>query len=767
MNNTYLYADIIIPGALDETFTYATGKLSGRNLIPGSRVIIPFGARRLVIGIIEKLHNSKPDFRGVKEIVGIPSLVPFVSVLQLDFWNWISEYYMCARGEVMDAALPSGLKLTKTSAPGKPDQQRYRPRLKAYVGLGFEFDEGRLGSLLDQFETRSPARYRLLTCLLDNKSAGLDKFFFMPKDELIKISGVSGNTLNSLVKRKVLKIEYMEEDRIVSNEGETSEPHSLSPAQSKAKELISEFFKEKGTVLLKGVTSSGKTEIYIHLIKEQLDAGKQVLYLLPEIALTKQIINRLRRFFGRQIGIYHSGLNDNEKVEVWRKVSNDNTGNSYNIILGVRSSVFLPFYNLGLVIIDEEHDASYKQKNPAPRYNARDSAVVLAGMHGAKVLMGSATPSIESVYNSLSGKYGLVELNSRFGNVKMPEIEIADTKEAYRRKIMISHFTPQLIAATEKALRRGEQVVFFKNRRGYAPVIVCNECGWTPVCDDCSVNMTYHKGINTLKCHYCGKSNINSGKCGNCGSGNLQMKGYGTEKIEDEISLLFPEARVERMDLDTTRKKYSIDKIISRLEEGKTDILVGTQMISKGLDFEDLTLVGILNIDNMLFFPDFRAGERCFQMIGQVSGRAGRRERQGKVVLQSIDPNNSIILQAINHDYWAMYKNQLEERKEFLYPPFTRLVILYLRHQDRQILNSASQMLAKTLRTYLDDSVLGPEYPVISKVQKYFYMTILIKVSRKRGDIGRVKLMIKKAMDNVTVVHKKSRLRIYADVDPV
>ncbi len=767
MNNTFLYADIIIPGALDDTFTYATGRFSGRNLLPGSRVIVPFGSRRLLIGIIEKLHNSKPVFSGVKEISGIPSLVPSVSVLQLDFWKWLSEYYMCTRGEVMDAALPSGLKLTKTFEPERFAQQRYKPRLKAYVGLGFEYDEDRLCALLDKLEKPSPARYRLLTCLLDNNSAELDKYLFMPKDELIKLSGVSSTSLNSLVKSKVLKIEYMEEERIVSRESEIVEPYSLSPAQSEAKDSIYDSFKENNTVLLKGVTSSGKTEIYIHLIKEQVDAGKQVLYLLPEIALTKQIINRLRRFFGKQIGVYHSGLNDNEKVEVWRKVSNDNTENPYNIILGVRSSVFLPFDNLGLIIIDEEHDASYKQKNPAPRYNARDSAIVLAGMHGAKVLMGSATPSIESVYNSLSGKYGLVELNSRFGDVKMPEILIADTKEAFRRKIMISHFTPQLIAATENALRKGEQVVFFKNRRGYAPLIVCNECGWTPVCDDCSVNMTYHKGINTLKCHYCGKSHLNSGKCGNCGSDNLQMKGYGTEKIEDEISMLFPEARVERMDLDTTRKKYSIDRIISRLEDGKIDILVGTQMISKGLDFEGLTLVGILNIDNMLFFPDFRAGERCFQMIEQVSGRAGRRESQGKVVLQSIDPYNSIIRQAINHDYWAMYKNQLEERKEFLYPPFTRLIILYLRHQDRQILNSASHMLAKILRTYHDESVLGPEYPVISKVQKYYYMTILIKINRKRGDIARLKLIIRKAMDHVTGVNKKNRLKIYADVDPV
>lgn len=768
MNNIPQYADVIIPGALGETFTYAIDRGLANQLVPGSRVIIPFGVNRRIIGIVEKLHNTKPGFHKIKEIHGLPLLVPSISKLQLDFWNWISSYYMCTRGEVIEAALPSGLKLIKPAESQNTDQQRYKPRLKAYVGLGFEFDEPRLGTLLDEFERRSPARYKLLNCLLDyNTSEQNDLSSLMPKNELLRSSGVSDATLKSLVIKKVLKIEYLEQERLVNTVEEVIEPYILSPAQSKAKESISALFEEKNTVLLKGVTSSGKTEIYIHLIKEQLEAGRKVLYLLPEIALTTQIINRLRRFFGNQIGVYHSGLNDNERVEVWRKLSNDNVKNPYSIILGVRSSIFLPFDNLGLVIIDEEHDLSYKQKDPAPRYSARDSAIVLAGLHGAKVLLGSATPSIDSVYNSLNGKYGLVELNSRFGEVKMPEIEIADTKEAYRRKIMISHFTPQLIAATEEVLERGEQAVFFRNRRGYAPVIVCNECGWTPVCDDCSVNMTYHKGVDKLKCHYCGKSYKNSGLCANCGSGDLQMKGYGTEKIEDEISMLFPQAKVGRMDLDTTRKRGSIDRIISRLEEGKIDILVGTQMISKGMDFEHLTLVGILNVDNMLFFPDFRAGERCFQMIEQVSGRAGRRERQGKVILQTVDPHNSIIRQAINHDYWSMYKMQVEERKEFSYPPFARLIKLYLRHQDRQILNAASLMLAKTLRSYLDDNVLGPEYPIISKVQKYYFMTILVKADRSRGDIARVKSRISKAIEYVYDVHKKSRLRIYADVDPM
>lgn len=768
MSNIHLYADVIIPGALAGTFTYATGEELAGSLVPGSRVIIPFGAKRFLIGIVEKVHNTKPSLHQVKEIYGLPSVVPSVSMFQLDFWNWLSSYYMCTRGEVMEAALPSGLKLIKPSQQGISGEQRYKPRLKAYVRLGFEFNESRLGVIMDELENRSPARYKLISCFLDNITS--DKYNesgLMPRNELLKSAGVSTATLNSLVKKKVLEIEYLEEDRLANKVSEIINPLSLSPDQAKSLESITALFKEKNTVLLKGVTSSGKTEIYIHLIREQLDAGRQVLYLLPEIALTTQIINRLRRFFGNQVGVYHSRLNDNERVEVWRKLSNDNVENPYNIILGVRSSLFLPFDKLGLVIVDEEHDASYKQKDPAPRYNARDSAIVLAGLYGAKVLLGSATPSIDSVYNCHTGKYGLVELNSRFGEVKMPEIEIADIKEAYRRKIMISHFTPQLIAATQQALKRGEQTVFFRNRRGYAPVIICNECGWTPVCEDCAVNMTYHKGIDTLKCHYCGNSHKNSGVCANCGSGDLQMKGYGTEKIEDEISILFPEAKVGRMDLDTTRKRGSVDRIIARLEEGKIDILVGTQMISKGLDFENLTLVGILNVDNMLFFPDFRASERCFQMIEQVSGRAGRRERQGKVILQSVDPYNSIIRLAINHDYWSMYKMQIEERKEFSYPPFTRLIKLYIRHHDRQSLSTASAMLAKTLRSYLNDIVLGPEYPIISKVQKYYFMTILVKIDRNKGDISRVKSRIAAAIDYVYNVHKRNQLRIWADVDPM
>jgi primosomal protein N' (replication factor Y) len=761
-----LYANIIIPGALRDSFTYSVGQSLSSEIKVGSRVIVPFGRGRNLIGIVERLHSDNPGIKGIKEIAGVPSYISAISQLQLKFWTWISSYYMCAKGEVLDAALPSGLKLFHLPS-ALPFEQRYKPRLIPLVGLSREFDEKYINTVLDKYESGSPAKFKLLSWLLESISFDDQKEEkYIPKDEIVKQSGVSGATLQSMIKQDVLTIKYIEETRLDSYSGEIIKPLVLSGAQNLAFEAIKDKFKTKNTVLLKGVTSSGKTEIYIHLIQEQLDAGKQVLYLLPEIALTTQIINRLRKFFGNDIGVYHSRFSDNERVEVWRRISGK-TKNPYKIILGVRSSLFLPFDKLGLIIVDEEHDGSYKQKDPAPRYNARDSAIVLAGLHDAKVLLGSASPSIESVYNCRSDKYGLVELNSRFGDVKLPEIEIADTREAYRRKIMVSHFTPQLIKATEEALERGEQVVFFRNRRGYAPVIICNECGWTPVCPDCSVNKTYHKGINLLKCHYCGHKSENTGICGNCGSTDMKMKGFGTEKIEDEISILFPEARVGRMDLDTTRKKGSIDGLISKLEKGKIDILVGTQMISKGLDFENLTLVGVLNVDNMLFLPDFRAGERCFQMIEQVSGRAGRRKKQGRVIIQSLDPYNTVIKQAIFHDYYAMYDTQIDERREFGYPPFTRIIKLHLKHKDKTELSRAATSFAETLRANLSDIVLGPEYPVISRVQTFYFMTVLIKVDRKSGDIAKVKRKVHQSIDYIYTMYKKNHLRIYADVDPV
>ena len=757
----YKYADLIIPGALEEAYTYSLSGYETAGLHIGSRVIVSFGKNRMLIGIILRLHSDTPDYPGIKKIVGIPDFVKDISERQMKFWTWMSEYYICTMGEVMDAAFPSGLKLDSRGI------LKYSPRKVPIILLAKEFTDEELNTILDSL-SRSPSGKKILLTLLDLRFSNEgDKNRTVTKSELLKITGCSATSLNLLIKKGIVAEKHIIEEEEESESNDTVSPWELSKAQDLALDSIKRGFMHKDVVLLKGVTSSGKTEIYVHLIKDQLTRGKQVLYLLPEIALTSQIISRLRNYFGNSIGVYHSRFSDNERVEIWLRTSGNENGEKYRIILGVRSALFLPFDNLGLIIVDEEHDSSYKQHDPAPRYNARDSAIVLAKIHGASVLLGSATPSIESVYNCKSGKYALTELNTRYGDVRMPEVQIADSREAYRRKIMISHFTPQLIAATEETLAAGEQVVFFRNRRGYSTVIMCNECGWVPLCTDCSVSMTYHKGINKLKCHYCGRSSSLPVRCGNCSSTDLLTKGFGTEKIADELSLLFPEYRVERMDQDTTRNKGSFEDIIGRLEKGDIDILVGTQMISKGLDFENLTLVGVLNIDNMLFFPDFRAAEKCYHMIEQVSGRAGRRNKRGKVVLQTADPSNSIIRQAINHDFWSMYKSQLEERKTFHYPPYTRLINLYLRHRDRSVVVSAANMLSGYLRDQGDYRVLGPEFPVIARIQDSYIMTILIKVKRESNELSKIKRFIRRSLRYTLNKVNKSGLRIYADVDPL
>ncbi|MEE4115630.1 MAG: primosomal protein N' [Marinilabiliaceae bacterium] len=757
--DSYKYADVIIPGALEGTYTYSLSGLNLSDIRIGSRVIVSFGKSRLLIGIILRVHNETPDYSGIKKIAGIPEIAREISGKQLKFWTWVSEYYICNLGEVMDAALPAGLKMDKSGS------LKYSPRKITVVALAKDYTDDELNIIIDGL-SRSPSGKHILLTLLDFYFSGeKEQQRMLAKNELLKIAGASSSALKLLVNKGILS-ERAIEARPEESQYTTTHPRNLSKEQEGSFNAILEGFRNKQVVLLKGVTSSGKTEIYVHLIRDQLKQGKQVLYLLPEIALTSQIISRLRSYFGSYIGVYHSRFSDNERVEVWLRTGGNEHGEQFRIILGVRSALFLPYDKLGLIIVDEEHDTSYKQQDPAPRYNARDSALILAKIYGANVLLGSATPSIESVFNCKSGKYKLVELNTRYGDVKMPEVQIADSREALRRKIMVSDFTPQLIAATEETLAAGEQAVFFRNRRGYSTVIMCNECGWVPLCTDCSVSMTYHKGINRLKCHYCGKSSTLPARCGNCSSTDLRMKGFGTEKISDQLSLLFPGYRVQRMDYDTTRRKGSFESIIKRFEKGDIDMLVGTQMISKGLDFENLTLVAVLNIDSMLFFPDFRAPEKCYQMIEQVSGRAGRRKKRGKVVLQTADPSNSIIRQAINHEFWAMYKCQLEERMEFSYPPYTRLITIYLRHRERSVVKSAANMLAGTLRGQGAYRVLGPEFPVIERIQDSYIMTILIKIDRNENELGKIKRFIRKSMRYVLIEAGKTGLRVYADVDP-
>ncbi len=538
-------------------------------------------------------------------------------------------------------------------------------------------------------------------------------------------------------------------------------PAELNKVQKEAYDSIKQLFADRETVLLHGVTSSGKTEIYIHLMREQLDHGKQVLYMLPEIALTTQIIERLRRHFGSAIGVFHSRLTPAARRKVWKKVSDG----SLRAVLGVRSSLFLPFSDLGLIIVDEEHDSSYKQNDPAPRYHARDAAIMLARIHGGRALLGSATPSLESYHNALSGRYGFVELMTRYGDVMMPEMVIADTRRAGRKKSPSSHFTPRLLEAVEEALKRGEQVILFQNRRGFSPFLMCSDCGHVPACTNCSVSYTYHKSINRLVCHYCGKSVRLPSECPDCGSVNISTIGFGTEKIEEEIRLMFPSARVARMDQDTVRNRNAASDILGSFAAGDTDILIGTQMISKGLDFERLTVVGILDADNMMHFPDFRAYERSFQLMEQVSGRAGRRTRRGKVIIQTADPANMILRQVLKHDYRSMSSAQLEERALFGYPPFTRIIRIALKHRDLDELTASAARLADTLRRQLGKHVLGPEFPMVMQVQKWYIKTVMIKIDTTLSP-SKVKELVRRAMETELKSPRRGLLRIHADVDP-
>jgi len=584
---------------------------------------------------------------------------------------------------------------------------------------------------------------------------------FIKRSDLLKKSGAVSATLDALIKKNILA---KGKKRDTWETRETVLPSPLTPVQSETLDSIHKLFREKEVVLLRGVTSSGKTEIYIHLIEEQLNKGMQVLYMLPEIALTTQIIERLRRHFGNRTGIYHSRMTARERQKVWEMVSLKDKTKRLNLVLGVRSSVFLPFNELGLIFVDEEHDPSFKQYDPSPRYHARDTAMILSRMHGARTLLGSATPSVESYFNAVTGKYGLVTLTSRFGDVKLPEIILADMRFLKRRKKPGSNYSKLLLDTVEKALINGEQSILFQNRRGFSPFITCNECGWVHGCSDCSVSYTYHKGINRMVCHYCGKSEKPLTVCPECGSSSLSTSGIGTEKIEEEIRMMFPSSKIARMDQDTTRKKGAHKEILTDFAEGETDILIGTQMISKGLDFENLTVVGVLDADSMMNFPDFRAHERSFQMMEQVSGRAGRRNRTGKVVIQTTTPAHYILRQVIKHDYTGMYDTQISEREMFGYPPFTRLIRLSIKHHDKETLNKAASQLADNLRKKLGKMILGPEYPPVMQVQKWYIKCILVKIQRDLS-VTKVKEILASAIE-AALRESGSTLRISVDVDP-
>jgi primosomal protein N' (replication factor Y) len=757
-----MFADIILPVAVKGRFTYSIPAHLSGNVAPGVKVTVQFGNKRLYSGIVCRVHDELPELENIRPVIEITDPVPVVNDLQLNFWHWISDYYMCAEGEVMNAAVPSAM--LPEGVTLSPLVEKYKPKEETFIELASRFSDEELNEILDKLKN-APKQAEILTAYLylTGYSSGSD-VRPVRKSLLLKQSGTSPGIINPLVRKGILSSLSLEVGRL-KNFGDHNEPlRKLSDIQTVAYNSIKKHFEEKKIVLLHGVTSSGKTEIYIHLIEEQLRKGKQVLYMLPEIALTTQIILRLQKHFGAVTGVYHSRFNDQEKVEIWKRVADENPETGYRLILGVRSSVFLPFNNLGLVIVDEEHDGSYKQHDPAPRYHARDSAIILAGLHKAKSLLGTASPSIESYNNAVTGKYGLTVLKERFGHIKLPEIIVANTREAYRKKLMVSHFTPEMLNAIDDALAKNEQVILFQNRRGFSPYIECPECGWIPVCVQCAVNLTYHKGISKLLCHYCGYTSEMPSKCGNCGSPGLVTRGFGTEKIEDEIKIVFPEAR-GRMDQDTTRRKNAFNKLIKAFEDHQTDILIGTQMISKGLDFENLTVVGILNADNLLNYPDFRAHERSFQLMEQVSGRAGRRKKQGRVIIQTSDPANKMIRLVLRHDYAGMYKMQAEERMTFNYPPFCRMIRINLKHRDRAALNTFADFLGSDLRKFFGSRILGPEFPIISQIQLWYIKTILIKIEKEKP-LVKAKVMITEAIDRLEKEKGAGGLRIAVDVDP-
>jgi len=641
----------------------------------------------------------------------------------------------------------------------------FKDRTTDFIELNVQFSkEAKLNELLNSIEKRAPKQAEILLKYLQlSESSSITVL----KDKLLKSSNTSHTTLNSLIKKGVFKIVTKDISRLSDEERIIKEPYKLNDQQKKVSQTIKDLFNEKDVVLLHGVTSSGKTEIYIHLIAEQIKKGKQVLYLLPEIALTTQIIQRLKAVFGNKVGIYHSKFSDDERVEVYQNLAGIRKLNSpeYLVILGVRSSIFLPYSNLGLIIIDEEHENTYKQFDPAPRYNARDAAVVLAGMHGGKVLMGTATPSFESYMNAVTGRYGFTELTERYLNIQLPEITAIDVREARRKKQMHSHFSPALIEGIEDALSEKEQIILFQNRRGFSSFIECDACGWIPYCKNCDVSLTYHKKSNKLKCHYCGYSINNPAACSNCGNKEIHTRGFGTEKIEDEIALIFPDAKVKRMDLDTARTRRSHEKIITEFENQKIDILIGTQMISKGLDFDHVKVVGIMNADNMLHFPDFRSYERSFQLMAQVSGRAGRKGKQGKVIIQTNDLGNTVIRHVMDNDYKGFFKQQLQERKDFNYPPYVRLVKLTLRHKQLPVVSNAANMLASELRKVLGNRVIGPEFPLINRLFNLHQKCIIVKIERDQQFSQRRKLM-QLAIDKVKLNSNFKSLHIVPDVDP-
>ena len=726
----------------------------------GVRVLVPLGRSKTYTAMAVRLHSEKPEFE-TRPIIQVIDAEPVLIEQQLRLWQWISTYYMSPIGDVFKAALPAGLKA----------EENYRPKTVRCVTLPANLrSEQSLHMALTILKRALKQHQTFSTYLQLSHWSEIDgdtppaHIAEIACDELQNAANASDAVLRQLIQRNFLELYHREVGRLnTAGEYHPERIQPLSPAQKAAEDSISRQFNEKNVVLLHGVTSSGKTEIYIHLIKKAIDEGKQVLYLLPEIALTVQMTRRLHNVFGSRLGIYHSRYSDAERVEIWKKQL---SAEPYDVILGARSAIFLPFTRLGLVIVDEEHETSFKQQDPAPRYHARSAAIMLARMYeGAKVLLGTATPSMESYHNACTGKYGYVQLTTRYKDVAMPEIRVVDTKDLYRRKMMRGAFSPDLLEAMRTALSNKKQVLLFQNRRGFAPMVECKVCGWVPKCKNCDVSLTYHRSMNLLTCHYCGYTYPVPKQCPNCESTELLGRGYGTEKIEDRVRELFPEARIARMDLDTTRSAGAYGRIIDDFSCGRTDILIGTQMITKGLDFSGITVVGILNADTMLNYPDFRAYEQAFQMLSQVSGRAGRRDERGLVILQTKSADLPVIQQVVAGDFKTFARDLLEERSMFRYPPFYHLVYVYLRHRNEQLVDSAAIEMASRLRQAFADRVLGPDKPAVARVKTESIRKIVIKLEQGIN-LPLARQCMAEARTQLLQDKRYAAMTVFFDVDP-
>ncbi len=812
------FIDVILPIPLKQTFTYSVNKDEAAFLKQGMRVAIPFGKSKVYTGIVYQVHDQAPVGYETKSIDHILDEEPIITSFQLKHWEWLANYYMCSLGEVIKAALPSAFLLEsetmiKLSLEKNWDEkalsdeeflvfealqhqsslhindvrsildkknvvsiiqklfekgiveveetvyEQYTPKLKRYIKLTAEYtSEENLKELLDSLN-RAPKQRDILMNLFMLSSQTKKP---ISSTTLQKKSEASASTLKSLIDKGILEEYFIQHDRVEFSGEASSEIKKLSEAQTKAYDEIKTSFTDNEVVLLHGVTSSGKTEIYVRLIEEMISAGKQVLYMLPEIALTTQLITRLQKYFGEKISVYHSKFSVNERVEVWNNVLAEKP--KAQIVIGARSSMFLPFKNLGFIIVDEEHEPSFKQYSPAPRYNARDSAVVLANLHKAKVLMGSATPSLESYHNAIMGKFGLVTLKKRFGNVLMPEIELVDIKEKNRKKQMTGHFSDRLLEEMREALKNEEQIILFQNRRGFSPVVECTTCGVSPQCPNCDVSLTFHQHKNQLRCHYCGYHVVMMKSCIACGSETLDTKGFGTEQIETELKSLFPNQKIARMDQDTTKGKHAYSKLIEALENEEIDILVGTQMLAKGLDFRNISLVGVMNADNLLNFPDFRAHERSFQLLQQVSGRAGRTQKRGKVLIQTYNPYHQILKQVSVNDYESMYKEQQEERYNYKYPPFYRTIKIVFKDKNLGRVQKASTWFGLALESQFKENVLGPEPPPIGRIKNKYIINLLLKIPKKQS-LQKTKKYLENVQRSFNSIKEFSSVRVTIDVD--